>query len=284
MAKDERKHNQFVENEKIVRLAKQTNQTDLERIANGRVNNEDKYDKLPEFLFNNQERKEVFDKLLTLLKRRFSLLAIADVLEFGQYDRVDALLNERKELFEVLSGYRNDDGTSIKMFLDFKEKIGPENSKVYAGQADVMRAALTVISLGDFLKTKERPEIAFKDIISRVIDNPDFSYACKLEITFINYEIDRIVEIIEKNKKREELSNLVSNLRSLQETLSTRKEAYDLMEALIQGKPKNDDEKNSSDKTYLHGNPKIPYEKKRRAPIPLESSIKQPDEDDIQTL
>lgn len=62
----------------------------------------------PDFLINpskEDERKKVFAKIDQLLKRRFSLVAIADILETNRYDKLDEIFENKEKMYKLVEKY-----------------------------------------------------------------------------------------------------------------------------------------------------------------------------------
>ena len=216
--------------EKRVNANKSDVQREVENIPKTKVND------TPDFLLDenmSEKRVEVIEKLSLLLKRRYSLFVIADILESNNYEQLDEIISQREKLLDMISNYTDN---KLKIFTRFKAKVGDKNSSIYAEQEDKMRAVLSNISKGKYFKRRGSPKENLEDVISKIIDSSDFNFACQIETTYINYEIDRVERIIVDLKKRAELDELLAQLGKLERTISDRNNAFNLMNKLISGK------------------------------------------------
>lgn len=62
----------------------------------------------PDFLIDpskEDERKRVFAKIDQLLKRRFSLVAIADILETNRYNKLDEIFENKEKMYKLVEKY-----------------------------------------------------------------------------------------------------------------------------------------------------------------------------------
>ena len=210
---------------------------------------------IPDFLVDSSKEKErrfVMEKIEFLLKYRFSLVEIADVLETNDYNRLDEIINRKEKIFYLSREYYEEEGLKpLKLFSGFKKVVGDEYSKVYFEQELKMKATISHIMEGKYFekaiksKHSKQEDISFKrveveriieDIISNVIDYPEFNLACQIETEFINYEIDRAIKILSDLQLRSELEELLEDLRDISTKIVERSHAYMVMDKLINGK------------------------------------------------
>lgn len=200
---------------------------------------------MPEFLTNpnlEDERKEVIEKLKYLLKRRFSLVTIADILETNDYSRLDEIIERKDETYKAVEKYTSEDGEKkgIRLFAGFKKIVGDEYSRTYVEQEERMKSALKILSEGAYFesakKEKEKVEEYIEDIIARVIDDPEFNLACQIETEFVQNELKKAYRVLGELRSRSELKELVDELRETSKIAGTRAHAYEVMDRLITGK------------------------------------------------
>lgn len=227
----------LVADERVFRTAKNELQKELESFSNPVICD------MPDFLTNpekEEERKNAMDKIKYLLKRRFSMIAIADILETNDYDRLDEIINRREEIYTAVEKYTGDEEhPSIKLFSGFKKVVGDEYSRTYAEQEQRMKAAISIIASGKYFKKKlssEDIELSIEDIIASVIDHPEFNLACQIETEFVNYEADRAIKILSDLRSRKELQDLVEELKALSKISEERAYACSVMDRLITGR------------------------------------------------
>ncbi len=204
---------------------------------------------MPDFLTNPEkadERKAVMDKVMKLLKYKYSLISIADVLECNDYDRLDEMLERKNELKSLVEKYTGENGQRpISLFAGFKKIVGDENFRVYLEQEDRMRAAISHIQDGKYFKTdKENPEIVVEDIIAKIIDHPDFSLACQIEAEFTSYEMERAYKALSDLGMRAEIAVLLDELRTVSLESDQRAHSYKVINGLISNYSKDIIEKN----------------------------------------
>lgn len=186
---------------------------------------------IPAFLTSESEkaaRLEVVQKLRDMLKQRFLLSEMADVLLYNDYESLDKILSERAELCKVV--------TSVypTFVFGFKKKAGSDVSKEYASEEKRMKAIIDFLEAGNFISSKNKN--AFQDTVSSIVDTPKFNAACRIETEFLISELDTFVEEAEKSERRSELSALISRASAIQYELSAKKEAYETIEELVNSK------------------------------------------------
>lgn len=200
---------------------------------------------MPEFLIDpseTEERHENIDKLRYLLKRRFSLITIADILETNDYSKLDEIIERKDETYKAVEKYSGEDGEEhpIRLFSGFRKTVGEEYSAIYAEQEERVRAALNILFDGTYFKEAESQgeniELYIEDIIANVIDHPDFNLACQIEITFVVSEMRRAKEALSELSQRAELSEDIQRLEKIIKTIEERSHALDLINSLIKGK------------------------------------------------
>ena len=210
---------------------------------------------VPSFLLDesqSEQRKEIMNKLMQLLKSRYSITIVADILQCNSYEELDDRLSRRLELIsqinEVIVG-DDDSKRKDKLFCRFKATVGQINSRVYVEQEERMKILVTHISEGKYFErgkkyfsegeyeTKEEAyEVSLQDVISKIIDHPSFNQACEIENKFLIYECDRVLEILENLENRVELTNLIEEVKTLSRNVSERTEAYETIDKLVSGK------------------------------------------------
>ena len=222
-------------------------QRELDSIRNPEIK------EIPEFLINPdkaEERKAVMNKINYLLKHRFSLVMIADILECNDYEKLDEVIEQKDRLYLLTEKYSEEGGLKpIRLFSGLKKTVGDEYSRTYHEQEERMKLAIKTISDGRYFKSKEDPEIMIEDIVSKVIDHPDFNLACQIETQFKSYELDRAITILSDLKSRSELQSLIDDLRKTYIDIAGRSHAFEVMDKIITGttdrniiEGKNDDE------------------------------------------
>ena len=227
--------NQFISQERILKAEKNALQSELESFENPVICD------TPEFLVNTKkeaERKNVMGKIKYLLKRRFALVTIADILETNTYEKLDEIIERKEEIYKLIEKY-SAETENIKLFSDFKKNVGDEYSRTYAEQEDRMKAAVAILYDGKYIKKGAKADdkiLAIEDIVSSVIDHPEFNLACQIETSFVMHELDRSIEILSDLSSRAELSNLVEELKKLSLAVEERSHAYSVMDRLISGK------------------------------------------------
>lgn len=223
--------------ERVIRHEKDELQKEIESFSNPTIL------EMPEYFLDPErdlERKVTMGKLSYLLKHRFSLVTIADILETNDYDRLDDIIKRKEELYQAVERYtREDNGKGIKLFSGVKKVVGDEYSKIYSEQEERMRAAINIITEGKYFKKGLKPEgivLAIEDIVASVIDHPDFSVACQVETEFVTYETDRVAQILDNLHSRMELQDLIEELKIISTKTKERAYAYNVMNQLMTGK------------------------------------------------
>lgn len=198
---------------------------------------------VPEFLTNpemEEERKAVFDKIRYLLKRRFSLITIADILETNDYARLDEIIIRKDDTYRAVERYSDEEGTPIRIFSGFKKTVGDEYSRTYSEQEDRMKAAINILYKGTYFKGAEQEgenvELYIEDIVASIIDNPEFNLACQIESEFVVREMLKASDFLGQLRSKQELEQLIEELRTTARTLEDRTNAYRLMDELMTGK------------------------------------------------
>jgi len=189
---------------------------------------------VPAFLISNgqkQKRVEVIGKLKSLLKNKFSLSIIADILLYNDYENLDKIVNDRKNLFCKAREI------NPRFAMSLKRAKGQQNSSLYSEQLKEMEALLDCIEKGEYIK-KSQSEYELQDTIAMIVDTPRFNTACRLESEFIDNEIDILLEIISKKEDREKLEELVQTFIEKQNELNKKIEAYKKIESIINSKDK----------------------------------------------
>lgn len=217
----------------VIKSEKSLLQRELDSIKNPEIK------EIPEFLTDSnktEERKAVMGKIQYLLNHRFSLVMIADILECNDYDKLDEIIAQKDKMYLLTEKYSEEGGIKpIRLFSGFKKTVGEEYSRTYHEQEERMKAAIKNISEGRYFKSKEDPEIMIEDIVSKVIDHPDFNLACQIETKFMSYEIDRAITILSDLNSRNELKNLIEDLRKTYINIEGRSHAFDVMDKIITG-------------------------------------------------
>ena len=209
-------------------------QKELLRIKNPEIK------EIPEFLIDPdkaEERKAVMDKIKFLLKHRFSLVSIADVLECNNYDILDKIIEHKEKIYKLIDKYSQEEGLKfIDLFPGLRKTVGDEYSRTYSEQEERIRTVVNFISDGKYFSVNDNPELVIGDAISKVIDHPDFNLACQIETEFLTYRIDRAISILSDLSSRSELQDLLDDLRKTCITIDERSYAYKLMDRLINNK------------------------------------------------
>jgi hypothetical protein len=211
---------------------------------------------VPEFLLNDaydDQRRNVITKLMELLKYRYSLTIIADVLQCNNYDELDEIVSKRlvlvKKINEIISSSENSEDKNSKMFARFKSKVGDNNSRIYSEQESNMKILLEHIINGKYFERgkmyfenggyetiEEANKVALQDVIAKIIDHPHFNLSCEIESKFLTYEYDRVLAILEEANSRNELSSLIEEVKTLSRVIAVRSEAYETIDKLVSGK------------------------------------------------
>ena len=107
---------------------------------------------IPEFLTNpekEEERKAVMERLMYLLKRRFSLVTIADILETNDYGKLEEIIERKDNVHRTIESYTGKDGQKpISLFSGLKLTVGDEYSSNYAEQERRIGAVINILSEG----------------------------------------------------------------------------------------------------------------------------------------
>lgn len=225
----------------ILKKEKDTLQQELQNMRDPEI-----YE-IPDFLIfpeKSIKRQEVMSKIDELLKHRFSLIVIADILECNDYDRLDEIVKRKINIYnsvkkfesESLEEIKEDDEKKVKLFSGFKKIVGDEYSKIYSEQETRMKAVIKNIYCGEYFEASEEPEHMVEDIIAQVIDHPDFNLACQIEAEYVRYELDRAISVLSDLKSRSELENLIENLNDISKVIEERLHAYQVMDRLINGR------------------------------------------------
>lgn len=195
---------------------------------------------MPDFLTDpdkSEEREEVFSKIEYLLKRRFSLVAIADVLETNGYDRLDEFIDRKERLYKSVESYTTEETPKpLRLFSDFKDIVGSEYSRTYSEQEERMKAAITILKNGKYFKRDEKGDditVVIEDIVASIIDSADFNLACQIETEFVDYEMNKAITVLSDLRQRRELQDLVDELIAVSRTAEERSHAYNVMDMLI---------------------------------------------------
>ena len=223
--------------EKIIQKEKNAYQKEMDSFREPVI-----YD-VPDFLLDSEredERREVMEKLKFLLKRRFSLITIADILETNDYSKLDEIVERKESTYAAIEKYSEEDEKSkIKLFSGFKRIVGDDYSRIYAEQEERMKAAITILTEGKYFKNglnAEELSKAIEDIIASIIDHPEFSLACQIEAEFMMFEAERAEKALGDLRSRAELKEVLEELRTISRTASERAHAYSVMEKLITGR------------------------------------------------
>lgn len=201
---------------------------------------------MPEFIINpnlEDERKVAFEKIRYLLKRRYSLITIADVLQTNNYANLDDIINKRNQTYKAIETYTNQnsqEGQNPFKFLNgFKKMVGDENAKLYAEQEKRVIAAINILYDGTYFESAKKKDegvaLYVEDVIANVIDTPDFNFACKIESEFIMEQLKKATEKLSLLRSRQELEDLVEQLNKISEEIEKRHYAYDVMNKLLTG-------------------------------------------------
>ena len=78
-----------------------------------------------------------------------------------------------------------------------------------------MKALINHISDGKYFSSKDKIEIIIEDMIADIIDQSEFNLACQIESEFVNYELDRVGQILSGLEDRSELQELIEDLNNL---------------------------------------------------------------------
>ena len=198
---------------------------------------------IPEFLTNpdmEDERKEVIGKLKYLLKHRFSLVVMADILETNDYSRLDEIIERKEKVYQTIEKYESEEtDKSISLFSGFKKVVGYEYSKIYSEQEERMRAAVAILLEGKYFKnglSLDEVTKSIEDIIASVIDHPEFNLACQIESEFVMYETEKAQKVLADLRSRTELKELLEELKTITNEAEARAHAYSVMDKLITGK------------------------------------------------
>ena len=222
--------------EEVFRREKNEFQKEMESFSDPVI-----YD-IPDFLIDPEmedERREEMEKLRYLLKHRFSLITMADILETNDYDRLDEIVVRKEKLYKTIERYNSEEAKKISLFSGFKKVVGYEYSKIYAEQEERMRAAITILAEGKHLKKGldlEELEKSIDDIIASVIDHPEFNLACQIEAEFIMFETEKLEKGLADLRSRAELKEILEELKIISSAAEERAHAYSVMDKLITGK------------------------------------------------
>ena len=220
-----------------------TNSKNFFQLEIEKINNPLIYD-IPDFLLNpekEKERKQYMEKIKLLIKYRFSLVVIADMLQCNDYSNIDEIIESKRSNYELVKRYteENEELETIKLFSDFKKSVGTDNSRIYSEQEKRMERLIDYIYQGKYFESSEESvEIKLQDAISEIIDNSNFNEACKIETEFMKYELDRVISIFLQINSRNEIQELIDELKKISDTVEKRTYAYNIMEQLISGASK----------------------------------------------
>lgn len=187
----------------------------------------------PDFLRDKslkEERIAIVEKLKELLKSKFSLATISDILLYNDYENLDEVIEDKKDFSERALTIYSDFG------YKFKKKVGPEDSRVYSAEEAKLKAVLEFIEKGDFLR-QEDPHI-LQDAISSIVDTASFSNACRIETEFLDSEISVLLNKISELEARNELEDLMLEADGRKKELRFKLQAYQTIEELINSKSK----------------------------------------------
>lgn len=173
------------------------------------------------------ERVEMAQKLRTLLKSRFGLSYIADAFLYNEYSAIDDVLFDRENFYNLAKDYYP------SFTMDFKAKVGAEQSKIYSAEEKKISAVIDFFESGDYIGSKNSQ--AFQDAVSSIVDTAKFNSACRIEAEFLS---DEFYILIEKLKERIELDLLITRAVELQNEVNRRKEACQTIEELMAGRKK----------------------------------------------
>ena len=224
----------------ILKKAKDTLQQELQNMRDPEI-----YE-IPDFLIlpkKSNKRQKVMSKIDELLKYRFSLITIADILECNDYDRLDEIIKRKVDIYTLVKKFESESleesdnsKNGSKLFSSLKKVVGEEYSKIYSEQENRMKAVVKNIYCGEYFEDSEDPEHIVEDIIAQVIDHPDFNLACQIEAEYVRYELDRAISVLSDLKSRSELESLIENLKDISKVIEERLYAYQVMDRLINGK------------------------------------------------
>lgn len=225
----------------ILKIERNKLQEELKKMENPEIH------EIPDFLIlpeKSDKRQEVMSKIEELLKYRFSLITIADILECNDYDRLDEIVKRKIDIYNLVKKFesesleetKEDDKKNVKLFSGFKRVVGEEYSKIYSEQETRMKAVIKNIYCGEYFEASEEPEYMVEDIIAQVIDHPDFNLACQIEAEYVRYELDRAISVLSDLKSRSELESLIDNLNDISKVLEERLHGYQVMDRLINGR------------------------------------------------
>lgn len=198
---------------------------------------------MPDFLLDpskEEERKAVIERLRYLLKRRFSLITIADCLETNDYSKLDEVIKRKDETYRVVDKYTTEESDQpVRLLTGFKRVVGDEYAEIYAEQEKKVKAALEILYEGKyFIEAESKGEdiISYiEDIIGNIIDSPDFNLACQIEAEFVGNEMERASTILSELASREELRKTIDELLDVTRTIEERGHAYSVIDRLMTG-------------------------------------------------
>ena len=224
----------------ILKKEKDTLQQELQNMRDPEI-----YE-IPDFLIlpkKTDKRQEVMSKIDELLKYRFSLITIADILECNDYDRLDEIIKRKVDIYNLVKKFESESleeadnsQNSSRLFSSLKKVVGDEYSKIYSEQETRMKAIVKNIYCGEYFEVSEDPEYVVEDLIAQVIDHPDFNLACQIEAEYIRYELDRAISVLSDLKSRSELESLIESLKDISKVIEERLYAYQVMDRLINGR------------------------------------------------
>ena len=224
----------------ILKIERNKLQEELKKMENPEIH------EIPDFLIlpeKSDKRQEVMSKIEELLKYRFSLITIADILECNDYDRLDEIIKRKVDIYTLVKKFESESleesdnsKNGSKLFSSLKKVVGEEYSKIYSEQENRMKAVVKNIYCGEYFEDSEEPEHIVEDIIAQVIDHPDFNLACQIEAEYVRYELDRAISVLSDLKSRSELESLIENLKDISKVIEERLYAYQVMDRLINGK------------------------------------------------
>ncbi len=197
---------------------------------------------MPDFLTDPHKatkRMEVMEKINYLLKHRFSLITVADILECSDYDRLDEIIEQKEKLYRLVEKYTSEDGHKpFRIFSGLKKVVGDEYSRIYSEQEERMKAIIGHISDGKYFKdaSSESPEdvqVIVEDIIAKIIDHPDFSLACQVEAEFVSYETEKAMTMLSDLSLRAEVRELIDELSRVSAESDRRAHSYQVINGLL---------------------------------------------------
>lgn len=215
---------------------------------------------VPEFLTDEDkslERKQVIERLQYLLKRKFSLITIADILETNDYniDKINDIIDRKEKLYLAVEKYTKEDKDEeekdeqeepetkkqgVRLFSGFKKTVGYDYALTYSEEERKTESALKILYDGSYFKDaeEEKEDVGtyVEDIVAKLIDSPEFNLACQIEAEFVNFEMTRVSTILNDLGSKKELQELVDELRKESQIMSNREHAYQVMDKLISGK------------------------------------------------